>query len=114
MSDVFGFTADALNGEPVRLDQYRGKTTFILTTDHGRGGAPENWKHHGAKIDGAENIWMVFLGPDTQALGERSACDPVTQSQVAATLAAFLGEDYGKAVPQAGPAVPSVLPVSAK
>jgi hypothetical protein len=96
------------------LDQYRGKTTFILTTDHGRGVAPENWKHHGAKIDGAENIWMAFLGPDTQALGERSACDPVTQSQVAATLAAFLGEDYRKSVAQADPAVQSALPVSAK
>lgn len=96
------------------LEQYRGKTTFILTTDHGRGFAPENWKHHGAKIDGAENIWMGFLGPDTPALGERSNCEPITQSQVAATLAAFLGENYGKSVPQAAPPIAAALPGAAK
>ena len=37
---------------------------------------------------------MAFLGPDTPALGERKAVVPVTESQVAATLAALLGEDY--------------------
>jgi hypothetical protein len=84
------------------LPQYRDKTTFILTCDHGRGFAPENWKHHGEKIDGAENIWMAFLGPDTPALGERTDTRPITQSQLAATLALLLGEDYNKAVPQAG------------
>ncbi len=95
------------------LDQYRGKTTFILTTDHGRGFAPENWKHHGAKIEGAQNIWMAFLGPDTQPLGERTNCPTVTQSQIAATLAAFLGEDYCKSVPQAGqPIVAFFTPVA--
>jgi hypothetical protein len=53
---------------------------------------------------------MAFLGPDTPALGERTDCPPVTQSQVAATLAAFLGEDYTKQVPQAGKPVADVLP----
>ena len=51
------------------LDQYRDKTTFILTTDHGRGLAPEDWKHHKAKIEGAQNIRMAFLGPDTAEIG---------------------------------------------
>ncbi len=96
------------------IEQYRNKTTFILTTDHGRGYAPQNWKHHGKSIDGAQNIWMAFMGPDTKALGERTSCDPVTQSQIAATAAAFLGEDYNQAVPQAGLPVTSALPASAK
>jgi hypothetical protein len=91
------------------LRQYRDKTTFILTADHGRGFAPEEWKHHGAKIDGAGNIWMAFLGPDTPALGERVNCPEVTQSQIAATLAAFLGEDYRRDVPQAGSPIVDVL-----
>ena len=26
---------------------YQGKTTFIITAEHGRGSGPENWKHHG-------------------------------------------------------------------
>ncbi len=92
------------------MDQYRDKTTLVLITDHGRGLAPENWKHHGAKIDGAQNIWMGFLGPDTPALGERADCPEVTQSQIAATLAAFLGEDYNHDVPTAAPPVAEALP----
>lgn len=80
--------------------QYRDRTTLILTTDHGRGDPPRGWTGHSASIPGSENIWMAFLGPDTPAIGERSA-GRVTQSQVAATLAAFLGEDYRKAEPRA-------------
>lgn len=96
------------------LDQYRGKTTLVLTTDHGRGGAPEKWKSHGAKIEGAQNIWMAFLGPDTQPLGERTNIPDVTQNQIAATLAALLGADYNKSVPQAGPPVSAALSAAAR
>lgn len=92
------------------LDQYRDKTTLIISTDHGRGSGLENWKHHGAKIDGAEDMWMAVLGPDTPPLGERTNCDRVTQSQIAATLAALLGENYHAAVPQSGPVIVDVLP----
>lgn len=92
------------------MDQYRDKTTFIITTDHGRGSGPNDWKNHGATIDGAENIWMAFLGPDTPPLGEREQIAPVTQSQVAATLAALVGEDYHADVTRAGAPVGDVLP----
>lgn len=91
------------------IDQYRDKTTFIITTDHGRGSGPVNWRHHGAKVEGAENMWMAFLGPDTPALGERKNCAPVTQSQIAATLAAFLGENYHGEVTRSGPPIQDVL-----
>lgn len=94
------------------LDQYRDKTTFIISTDHGRGSGPTNWKNHGQKIEGAEDIWMAFLGPDTPPLGERTNCDRVTQSQIAATLAALLGEDYAAAVGDAGAVIGEVLPVA--
>jgi hypothetical protein len=53
---------------------------------------------------------MAFLGPDTKALGERSKIPAVTQSQIAATIAALLGEGYNTAVPQAGKAIRDVLP----
>lgn len=92
------------------MDQYRDQTTFIISTDHGRGSGLVNWKSHGQSIEGAENIWMAFLGPDTPPLGERTDCDRVTQSQIAATLAAFLGEDYHAAVADSGPAIEPVLP----
>jgi hypothetical protein len=52
---------------------------------------------------------MAFLGPDTAALGERKQAPPVTESQVAATLAALLGEDYHGAVPKSGAPIAEVL-----
>ncbi|HXA68330.1 MAG TPA: hypothetical protein VNV82_24420 [Bryobacteraceae bacterium] len=91
------------------IDQYRGKTTLIFLTDHGRGQAPVEWKSHGEKIADSKFIWMAFMGPDTRALGESTKVAPVTQNLIAATLAAFLGEDYAGAVPKAGKPIQDVL-----
>jgi hypothetical protein len=52
---------------------------------------------------------MAFLGPDTAARGERKQAGAVTESQVAATLAALLGEDYRAAAPKAGAAIGDVV-----
>jgi dienelactone hydrolase len=81
------------------IDQYRGQTTFVITTDHGRGRGLTGWKSHGEKIPESENIWIGILGPDTPPLGESTEARTVTQSQVAATVAAALGEDFVKAMP---------------
>jgi hypothetical protein len=89
---------------------YRDRTTLIFSPDHGRGGAPVEWKSHGAKIPASKYIWMAFLGPDTKPLGERSNIPAVTQNQIAATLAALLGEDYDASVPKAGKPISDVLP----
>ena len=91
------------------LPDYRGTTTLILTTDHGRGDAPVEWKGHGAKVKGSERIWIGFLGPDTPPLGERTGVAPVTQSQIAATLAKFLGLDYRASAPKAAPPIAEAL-----
>ena len=92
------------------MEEYRGKTTLIFSTDHGRGEAPVEWKDHGEKIPGSKYIWMAFMGPDTRALGERSKIAAVTQNQIAATLAALLGENYNAAVHKAGQPIRDVLP----
>jgi arylsulfatase A-like enzyme len=84
------------------IPQYRDKTTFIITADHGRGSGPSAWKNHGAKVEGAEGIWLAVLGPDTPKLGERTQAGPIGQNQIAATIAALLGEDYPAAFPQVG------------
>ena len=91
------------------MSQYRGTTTLVFLPDHGRGGAPVAWKSHGQKLPDSKHIWMAFLGPDTQALGERTKAGPVTQNQIAATVAALLGEDYPAAVPKAGRPIAEVL-----
>jgi hypothetical protein len=91
------------------MPAYRGNTTLIFSPDHGRGEGPA-WKNHGEKVPDSKYIWMAFLGPDTAALGERANIQAVTQSQIAATLAALLGEDYSADVPRAGKPIADVLP----
>ncbi|HNQ74732.1 MAG TPA: alkaline phosphatase family protein [Verrucomicrobiota bacterium] len=81
---------------------YKDQTTFIITTDHGRGSGLQDWRSHGQQVQGAEHIWIAVLGPDTPPLGERTNCAPVTQNQVAATIAAALGEDFHAAFPKTG------------
>jgi hypothetical protein len=92
------------------MPEYRGKTTFILTADHGRGSGPVQWKDHGVAQPGSQNVWIAVMGPDTPPLGERTHVAAVTQSQIAATIAALLGKDYPHAVPAAAQPISSVLP----
>jgi hypothetical protein len=94
------------------MPEYRDRTTLIFSPDHGRGsatGGKQSWRNHAADIDGAEMIWVALLGPDTPALGERHNIQPVTESRIAATLAAFLGEDYAAAVPRAAKPIADAL-----
>jgi hypothetical protein len=86
------------------LPEYAGKTALIVTTDHGRGNTAENWTGHGEKVRESDQIWMAVMGPGVQALGTRADVS-VTQSQVAATVAALLGEDYNAAQPKAAAAL---------
>ncbi len=73
--------------------KYKNKTTFVITTDHGRGTEPlDEWRGHGAKIQGADEIWMAVMGPDTPAMSPVKG--QFYQNQVAATVAALLGVEY--------------------
>ncbi|MGH8196974.1 MAG: alkaline phosphatase family protein [Steroidobacteraceae bacterium] len=100
---------DGLIGELWRtlqsLDSYRGRTTLIITTDHGRGRGPADWAEHDAGIEGSQDIWIAIIGPDTPALGEARNFPHVTQSDVAATMLQYLGLDYRKFNPDAGPPI---------
>lgn len=86
--------------------EYRDQVTLIITCDHGRGSGLKLWRDHDQNIAGAENIWIAVLGPDTPATGEMAEVSRVTQSQIAATIAALLGQDYRAAVPQAAAPLP--------
>jgi hypothetical protein len=89
--------------------EYRGTTTLIVTTDHGRGATARTWTDHGQFVDRAEEMWMAIIGPDTPALGERRNASDITQSQVAATIAALLGYDYRTVEPRAGAPIGDVI-----
>jgi hypothetical protein len=88
---------------------YRGRTTLIVTTDHGRGRTVRDWTNHGRDVEGAEEMWLAVIGPDTPALGTRRNAANVTQSQIAATIAALLGLDYRRDVPQAAAPIADVI-----
>ena len=88
--------------------QYAGKTSLVLTVDHGRGRTERDWTDHGASIEGAEEVWMAVMGPDTEALGVRKDVT-ATQSMIASTVASLLGEDFRECVPEAAPALPGVV-----
>ena len=96
---------NTLQGRP----EYKDQTTFIITTDHGRGSGLTEWKEHGVEEKGSENVWIAVIGPDTAPLGERSHTAEVHQAQIAATLAALLGQDYRQAVPAAAAPLAEVI-----
>ena len=86
--------------------KYRGSTTILVTSDHGRGGTSEDWHGHGAKVAGAEKIWLAIAGPDTPARGEVSNSAPAFQRDVAPTILRLLGIDTQEYSGLAGTAVP--------
>jgi hypothetical protein len=88
---------------------YRNRTSLIITTDHGRGRTTKDWTNHGRTVEGAEEMWVAVIGPNTRALGERRNVPAVTQAQIASTIAALLGLDYRRDAGQAAPPIADVV-----
>jgi hypothetical protein len=66
---------------------YKDNTVFLLSTDHGRGTQPiETWKHHGAEIAGADQVWFVVFGNNVSALGEVKTAEQLFSTQIAPTV----------------------------
>jgi hypothetical protein len=53
------------------LPEYANKTTFLITTDHGRGASWSNWHKHGVLVNGSSQTWMGLLGPSIGSQGEK-------------------------------------------
>jgi hypothetical protein len=85
--------------------QYRGKTSIVVTVDHGRGATEKDWNSHNARIAEARNIWIAFVSPDSNLRGEWRDAQSVYQNQIAATACRFLGFDYAEQNPSAGKAI---------
>jgi len=78
-----------------KLPEYQGKTTLIVTTDHGRGNYDiNNWKHHGEKIKEADEIWIAAIGASIPAKGELQMPAQYFQKQIASTIAAMMGKNF--------------------
>jgi hypothetical protein len=81
---------------------YRGRTHVLITTDHGRGRTAKDWRDHGAKIEGAQDVWIAFASPAMRQRGEWSNQTRLSTSQIAATLARWVGLDWNRMRPNAG------------
>jgi hypothetical protein len=70
-----------------------------------------DWTSHGERVDGAEDIWVAVLGPDTPHLGEIRGGKAIKQGQVAATIAALLGleADFVRFSPASAPSIREVV-----
>jgi len=84
---------------------YRGRTSLLITTDHGRGRTPGDWREHGAKYPGAGDTWMAFVSPGLSTRGEWRDHAPITASQAAATLITWMGYDWREFNPAAAPPI---------
>lgn len=96
------------------LPEYRDTTSIVLTPDHGRGAGGSDWTSHGSKTPRSNETWLAVVGPDTPPRGERRDAPEVHQAQVAATVAALLGEDFRVAFPEAAPPLPDLIRVSTR
>ncbi len=72
---------------------YKGKTTYILTCDHGRGRGA-GFTSHGASVRGSEQTWFIAFGAGVPVLGETHDNGTFYTKQFAATIADILGVDF--------------------
>jgi hypothetical protein len=93
-------------------EPYRGRTTLVVTTDHGRGRGLDDWTSHGKEVPGSDEIWIGVFGPDTPDRGEVRGVENVFQSNVAATVLELLGLDYRDFNPEADEPIRVALPPS--
>jgi len=75
-------------------DGYKNNTTFIITTDHGRGKKSGRWTSHGEFIAGSSQTWLAVIGPGIKPIGEIKEGQQLYQQQLAQTIAHLLGEEF--------------------
>ena len=78
--------ADRMIGELWRIVQsipdYAGQTTFLITTDHGRGSKKSNWDKHGFFVEGSSQTWFALLGNSIVPAGEMKSANQVYQKEL--------------------------------
>jgi len=81
---------------------YSGRTHLLITTDHGRGHTPRDWRDHGAKVDGSGDVWIALVSPRMSRRGEWRDAPLLSTSQIAATLTSWMRVDWNADRPNAG------------
>ena len=100
---------------------YRNHTTLLISTDHGRGNSPDNWKSHASaaavtplgvnetaeSVSGSDQTWFAAIGPRVKAGG--IVAGHWNQSQIAATALRSLQLDPAELMPMADKAMDQIL-----
>jgi hypothetical protein len=82
--------------------EYRGRTHLLITADHGRGRTAQDWRDHNAKTEGSQDTWIALVSPRMDRRGEWGEASALSTSQIAATLADWMGIDWNSDHPNAG------------
>lgn len=80
-----------------------GRTTLVVTTDHGRGATPRDWTDHGRDVANAARWWFLASGAGVAPRGV--VTEPMTQSQVSATILNLLGLSTAALTPPVAAAI---------
>lgn len=75
------------------MPEYKGKTSVVIASDHGRGSTLENWSDHGNDVPGAEQIWLALAGPGVPAIGEATNVPEMYQRDIKAMMLKLVGEN---------------------
>lgn len=72
--------------------RYKNKTALFITVDHGRGDKIKSeWREHGSRVAGSDQIWFAVMAPGVRAKGEVKEKMQLYQKQFAQTIASLLG-----------------------
>jgi bisphosphoglycerate-independent phosphoglycerate mutase (AlkP superfamily) len=84
VSDIWKF----VESDPL----YKGKTTILITTDHGRGNLIKSqWTSHGQEVKDSHEIWFAMLGAKVEALGEVKLKAQVYQKDLIHRVSQLMG-----------------------
>ncbi len=87
---------------------YKNNTSFIITTDHGRGQKPANWVRHGSLTPGSSSTWLITAGNGFIPEGEIKNKGEIFNVQLAQTITDLLGYPFAPSHPVADPLSGSV------
>lgn len=76
---------------------YKNKTTFIITTDHGRGDEELwDWLGHGKEKKHSDQTWIAVIGPNIKPKGEMKNSEQLYNKQIVRTIKEILKIPYDK------------------
>jgi hypothetical protein len=92
--------ADRMIGELWRLVQsiteYANQTTFLITTDHGRGNKKNNWHKHGFFVSGSSQTWFALMGNSIVPAGEMKTGNQVYQKELNDLITELLAKNMNR------------------